>query len=76
MSEYIAKYDVCLSCEPMPMNIRSLIKRVGDCNCIVINDYLSDEAKKKAFKHEIDHLLKNDLDSNKSVKEIEEDNEF
>ena len=76
MCEYISEYDVCLSCEPMPLNIRSLIKRVGECNCIVINEYLSDEAKQRAFKHEINHLLKNDLDSKKSVKEIEEDNEF
>ena len=76
MCEYIEKYDVCLSFEPMPMSIRGLIKRVGEDNCIVINDNLSDEAKRKAFDHELDHLLKNDLDSNKSVKEIEEGNSF
>lgn len=76
MAEYIAEYDVCLSMEPMPLCIKSVIKRVGEYDCIVINDNLSDEAKIKAFKHEIDHKLKNDLDSMKSVKEIEEDNPY
>ena len=56
------------------MHVRAFIKRIGDYDCIVVNDYLSDMEKRKAFKHELRHKDKNDLDSNKSVKEIEEDN--
>lgn len=74
MSEYIAKYDVCVSMESMPLNIKSLIKRIGDYDCIVINDNLSDEAKAKAFKHELEHKYKGDLDKNISIKIIEEEN--
>ena len=73
MSEYIAKYDVCVSCEPMPMSIKGLIKRVGECDCIVINDNLSDEGKRDAFYHEIKHKRQNDLDNAKSAKDIERD---
>ena len=76
VSEYIAEYDVCVALEPMPMHIRALIKRAGEYDCIIVNDYLSAKEKRKAFEHELRHKDKNDLDSKKSVKEIEEENEF
>lgn len=71
MSQYIAKYDVCVSLKPMPMSIKGLIKRCGDYDCIVINENLSDVQKQKAFLHEIKHKEQGDLDSEKPVSEIE-----
>ncbi len=40
---------------------------------IYINEYLSPEARKRAFKHELRHILRDDLYNDNPLEEIEED---
>ena len=40
----------------LPIEINGLIVRKNDINIIIINDNLGEEARKKAFLHELSHL--------------------
>lgn len=71
MSEYDAVNEVYVNVCPLPFHVKGLIKAVADGELILINEYLSDKAKKKALKHELKHLHRGDLHSEKSVEEIE-----
>ena len=72
--EYIAKYDVCISVvQNLSTKIKGIITVDSDGNpYIFINGNLSEEEQEKALQHELLHLKRNDLYSDKPAHEIEE----
>ncbi len=56
---------------PLPGLVKGLIKAVPDGELILINEYLSDKAKREALDHELMHLKRDDLFSDKSIEEVE-----
>lgn len=71
MCEYLVKPDVFVNVVPLPGRVKGLIKAVPDGELILINEYLSEKAKAEALAHELRHLSRDDLFSNKTVEEIE-----
>lgn len=72
MAEYIAKYDVWVTAARMPLCVKGFCRRKLEDNCVVINEGLSDEAKRAAVKHEIEHFQRGDLERDMPVEVIEE----
>ena len=73
MADYDVKNDCYVTVCPMPPHIRGLVKKIVDVQVILINETLSDEAKKKTLQHELRHLQRNDLHRAAPIEEIEED---
>jgi hypothetical protein len=71
MCEYFANADVYVNVVPLPGRVKGLIKAVPDGELILINEYLSEKAKAEALEHELRHLSRDDLFSDKPVEEIE-----
>ena len=71
MCEYLVNEGVYVNVVPLPGRVKGLIKAVPDGELILINEYLSEEAKAEALAHELAHLLRDDLFSEKSIQEIE-----
>ena len=71
--EYDAKHDVFVSvCDELPNRIKGLITADRDGNqFILINSRLSDEQKDETLRHEMLHLARNDLYSDRPASEIE-----
>ncbi len=72
---YDAKHDVFVSvCDKLPSRVKGLITTDHDGNQIIlINANLSDELKGETLRHELLHLIRNDLYSDKPAIEIEEE---
>lgn len=70
---YDAKNDVFVSvCEELPNRVKGLITVDRNGNqFILINSNLSDEMKAETLKHEMLHLVRDDLYSDKSAEDIE-----
>lgn len=71
MCEYLVNADVYVNVVPLPGRVKGLIKAVPDGELILINEYLSEKAKAEALAHELRHLSRDDLFSDKPVEEIE-----
>ena len=71
MCEYLVNEGVYVNVVPLPGRVKGLIKAVPDGELILINEYLSENAKQEALAHELAHLLRDDLFSGKAVDEIE-----
>ena len=57
---------------PLPGDIYAVIREDKDgFGNIYINDSLSPMAKRRAFEHEIRHLIRGDLDANTEIQDIE-----
>ena len=77
--EFLNYNNATLLFKKLPIEINGLIIRKNDINIIIINDNLGEEARKKAFLHELSHLELNhtykygiaDNDSNKYEHEID-----
>lgn len=57
---------------PLPGDIEGAIRE--DCEgfaSIYINDWLSPAARRKAFDHELRHMIRDDLHNNRPIKEVE-----
>lgn len=52
---------------PMPLTINGFVAEDQGNFYVVINSIISDEAQKKAIKHELLHLLKNDINNDDPV---------
>lgn len=53
---------IIITYQPLPHNIPSLIHENDDCSyTIIVNQHLSDQAKKDAVIHELRHLKRGDL---------------
>lgn len=73
--EYDAKHDVFVSvCNELPNRVKGLITVDRDGNhFILINSRLSDEQKSETLRHEMLHLVRNDLFSDRPANEIEKE---
>lgn len=73
--EYDAKNDVFVSvCFELPGQVKALITVDNDGNnFILVNECLSEEARKEAIEHEYKHLKRNDLYSDKPAHVIEQE---
>ncbi len=71
MCEYLVNEGVYVNVVPLPGRVKGLIKAVPDGELILINEYLSEKAKAEALAHELNHLMKDDLFSDKSIEEVE-----
>lgn len=73
--EYDAKHDVFVSvCSELPNRVKGLITVDRDGNhFILINSHLSDEQKDETLRHEMLHLARNDLYSDRPASEIEDE---
>ena len=69
--EYLAREDIWVTTENMPMRIKAFCKVVNDCKIAVINSNLSPAAQKEAADHEVEHLKGDDLYSDAPVAELE-----
>ena len=57
---------------PFPGDIKAAVRIDAEgFASIYINDYLSPEAKKRAFLHELRHLRNDDMYNDKSIYEVE-----
>lgn len=54
--DYLRYNNATLLFRKMPNEVNGLIVRKRDVNVIIINDYLSEENKRKTFLHELGHL--------------------
>ena len=71
MCEYLVNADVYVNVVPLPGRVKGLIKAVPDGELILINEYLSEKAKAETLEHELAHLVRDDLFSDKSIEEVE-----
>lgn len=60
MTVYDDRNDVMIHLMPLPGNICAFSIPCGDGYTVVINDYMSPNAKKKAFEHELNHIKHGD----------------
>lgn len=57
---------------PLPMRVKGYTVLMDDTYTIVINSNLSDQARLEAYRHEIDHIKGDDLRSEDSADQIEQ----
>lgn len=70
--EYIAAKDVWCDEAKLPMAVHAFVCRKNGQIFMIVNSALSDEAKKEAIEHELDHIEENDLYSEEDATLIEE----
>lgn len=71
MGEYDALLDCWITVCDLPPHVNGLIKEKDGENIILINSSLSDNAKRKALRHELRHLRRHDMRSERSISAIE-----
>ena len=67
----LKNFQIKIYCLPIPSRIKSFVVRKDDWYTIVINEALSQEARIKAYHHELDHIEHGDFDSDESTGMIE-----
>lgn len=70
-SEYLPREDCRITICKLPPHVKGLCTVKGADELILINEDLSEEAKLAAFTHELRHLRRGDLYSDKPLEEIE-----
>ena len=70
-SEYLPREDCRVTVCKLPPHVKGLCTVKGADELIFINEDLSEEAKLAAFTHELRHLRRGDLYSDKPLEEIE-----
>lgn len=73
-SQYLPREDCRITVCKLPPHVKGLCTVKGTEEIILINEDLSDEAKLAAFAHELRHLRRGDLYSDRPVEEIEGEN--
>ena len=64
--------DIQIVAQPLPGSIRAFSRRMKSGRvCIVVNASLDEEGKKKALNHELEHINRNDFDSEDGVHVLE-----
>ena len=56
---------------PLPMRVKGYTVLMEDTYTVVINSNLSDQARLEAYRHEIDHIRKDDFRKSDNVNAIE-----
>jgi len=74
MKKLYVGIDVHLLGYPLPKNIKGFLIEDQGQYIIYINNRVSLEEQRKAIKHEINHLINNDIKNEDDVKEIERRN--
>ena len=69
--EYIADKDIWYAEEKMPLSVHGFVCRKGGQVFMVINADLSEEAKRDAIRHELDHIDNGDLFKEEDATRIE-----
>ena len=69
--EYLIREDVWCVETPMPLTVHGFVCRKSGQIYMIINSDLSDEAKKEAIRHELDHIDGGDLYSEEDAVVIE-----
>lgn len=69
--EYIADKDIWYAEEKMPLSVHGFVCRKCGQVFMVINADLSEEAKRDAIRHELDHIDNGDLFKEEDATEIE-----
>ena len=69
----IPERDYCVREVPLPYGVRRCVKPNADDDgfSIYINSRLSEDQKRKALDHEIDHIKNDDFYNDKPIEEIE-----
>lgn len=63
---------IILTYQPLPPNVPALVHvNPDDSYTIIVNESLSEEGRKEAFRHEVKHIIGGDLYKEKSVNTIE-----
>ena len=70
-SQYLPWEDCRITVCKLPPHVKGLCTVKGTEELILINEDLSDDAKLAAFAHELRHLRRGDLYSDRPVAEIE-----
>ena len=73
-SQYLPREDCRVTVCKLPPHVMGLCTVKGTEEIILINEDLSDEAKLEALAHELRHLRRGDLYSDRPVEEIEGEN--
>lgn len=69
--EYDFENDCYCELKAMPAAVKGCCASIGGNDYIFINEVLSMSARREAYRHEVRHLKRCDLTSEKSVKELE-----
>lgn len=72
MSEYVVAYDMWVTQAKLPPRVRGFCKCINGENCAIINEDLSDDAKREAVEHEVKHIRRGDLSSDEPVEMLED----
>lgn len=59
--------------ERMPYTVRAVVVPGKNGYTVYVNDHLSEDAKVKAIQHELEHIQRGDLHSEKLATDIEKD---
>lgn len=60
--------------KPLPGKIKAFVTLHDDVYTIVVNENLNEEARIRAYEHEIRHIERGDLDLDWDLDQIESDN--
>lgn len=72
MSRSLLKnFQIKIYCLPISGRIKSFVVKKDDWYTIIINEALSQEARIRAYHHELDHIEHGDFDSDESTGMIE-----
>ncbi len=64
--------DIHVIAQPLPGSIRAFSRRMKSGRvCIVVNASLDEDGKRKALNHELEHINRNDFDSEAQVHVLE-----
>jgi len=64
--------DIHVTTLPLPGSIRAFSRRMKSGRvCIVLNACLDEAGKKKALNHELEHINRDDFDSDAGVHQLE-----
>lgn len=65
--------DIRVVMQPLPGSIKAFCRRMKSGRiCVVINSYLDNQGKRKALDHELEHIRRDDFDSEAPVYLIEQ----
>lgn len=69
--EYDFVNDCWVGLAHLPSRVKALCTAVGDDTIILINECLTDAERKSAYRHELSHIKRGDLFTEKKVEEVE-----
>lgn len=74
MEELYIGIDVFIHRVTMPRKLKGFLIEDNGVFCIYVNNGISTEEQKKAIEHEINHLRKDDFNTDEDIEDIERRN--